>query len=85
MPNEIPPLGGYQAVANILGVTRGAIYDRWKRMQTPRSRSDFPRPVTITSRGPLWNLNEIRDYKRRKDGNRETDAGLGPSACQTDE
>jgi len=67
MTNEIPPLGGYQAVADILGVTRGAIYDRWKRMQSPRSRSDFPRPVVITSSGPMWNLDEIREYKRHKD------------------
>jgi len=60
------PLGGYQAVAEILGVTRGAIYDRWKRMQSPRSRSNFPRPVTITPKGPMWDLDEVRRYKQQK-------------------
>lgn len=66
MTNEIPPLGGYQAVADILGVTRGAVYDRFKRMQSPRSRSDFPKPYTILPSGqPMWDLNEITAYKNK--------------------
>ena len=59
----IPPLGGYQAVARILGVTRQAVRDRWLRMQ--RRQSDFPRPVTVTSSGPLWDLDEIHEYAQR--------------------
>ncbi|OUM86640.1 MAG: hypothetical protein BAA01_11565 [Bacillus thermozeamaize] len=66
----IPPLGGYQAVADILGTTRQAVMGRWKRMQKPATtkhkRSDFPRPVTVTSSGPMWNLDEIHEYARRK-------------------
>jgi len=66
----ISPLGGYQAVADILGTTRQAVMGRWKRMQKPATtkhkRSDFPRPATITPRGPLWNLDEVREYARRK-------------------
>lgn len=66
----IPPLGGYQAVAEIIGTTRQAVRDRWLRMQQPsktnRPRSDFPRPATVTSTGPLWNLDEIHEYARRK-------------------
>ncbi|GIQ63693.1 hypothetical protein PACILC2_22610 [Paenibacillus cisolokensis] len=61
--DKLPIVGGYQDVANILGVTRGAVYDRWKRMQSPNSRSDFPHPVAFTPSGqPLWDLNEIRKY-----------------------
>jgi predicted DNA-binding transcriptional regulator AlpA len=66
MQEKIPPLGGYQSVADILGVTRGAIYDRWKRMRSPRSRSDFPKPYTVLPSGqPLWNLEEIREYAKK--------------------
>lgn len=68
--NIIPPLGGYQAVAEIIGTSRQAVRDRWLRMQQPsktnRRRSDFPRPATVTSNGPLWNLDEIHEYARRK-------------------
>lgn len=43
---------------------------RWKRMQKPaktkHQRSDFPRPVTVTPSGPLWNLDEIDEYAERK-------------------
>ena len=61
------PVGGYQAVAEILGCTRNAVYDRWRRMQSPRSRTDFPRPVAYTLSGqPLWDLNEIREYAKLK-------------------
>lgn len=67
---SIPPLGGYQAVADVLGCTRQAVRDRWLRMQQPaksnRRRSYFPRPVTITSSGPMWNLDEIDEYAERK-------------------
>lgn len=57
-------------MAGILGVTRQAVRDRWLRMQRPaktrHKRSDFPRPATVTSSGPLWYLDEVHEYARRK-------------------
>ena len=57
-------------MADILGTTRAAIYGRWQRMRRPaktkHQRGDLPWPATITPSGPLWNLDEVREYARRK-------------------
>lgn len=70
MTNEIPPLGGYKAVADILGTTRQNIYNKWERMKQPsktnHKRSHFPAPYTVTVDGmPLWNIDEIDKYARK--------------------
>jgi hypothetical protein len=34
--------------------------------KTKHQRGDLPWPATITPSGPLWNLDEIHEYARRK-------------------
>jgi len=64
MNKSIPPLVTASEVAQMLGVSRQAIRQRWLRTQGPNATGDFPQPVHIDEKGgrPMWDKHEIEEY-----------------------
>jgi hypothetical protein len=51
-------LGGVHEVAEVLAISKAALADR-------RQQDAFPAPLAELRCGPIWDLREIRAYKRR--------------------